>query len=155
MFVTRSLVCRRRTGSRHRPYHLDPRPGLGFDKTGADGWRILRAARELSELGYPVLMGASRKRMIGEVIADLPEWRLADPARGAMNATATAVVSAFAAQAGAWGVRVHDVAGTVRRSRCSRLEGAEVTRPHTRPGARRQDHADRARGVRTSRSLRL
>lgn len=88
--------------------HIILDPGLGFDKTGAQCWEILRGLGELRELGYPVLIGASRKRMIGEVLADLP---------GAASGThdrdeATAVVSALAARAGAWGVRVHDVART-------------------------------------------
>lgn len=81
-------------------------PGLGFDKTGEQCWEILRRLDELQALGYPVLIGASRKRMIAEALA------------GVVGATtssrdlATAVVSAFAVQAGAWGVRVHDVAAT-------------------------------------------
>ncbi|SJN10664.1 Dihydropteroate synthase [Leucobacter sp. 7(1)] len=96
--------------------HLILDPGLGFDKTGADGWRILAQLDALTELGFPVLVGASRKRMLGEAIAELPAAaRLADPAPGGHERDlATAVVSAFAAQAGAWGVRVHDVAGTVQ-----------------------------------------
>lgn len=81
-------------------------PGLGFDKTGEQCWELLRRLDELQALGYPVLIGASRKRMISEVLA------------GVVGATtdsrdlATAVVSAFAANAGAWGVRVHDVGAT-------------------------------------------
>ena len=81
-------------------------PGLGFDKTSEQGWEILRRLEELHALGYPVLIGASRKRMIAEVLAD--EVRELDGARD----LATAVVSAYSARAGAWGVRVHDVAST-------------------------------------------
>ncbi|MDO4685318.1 MAG: dihydropteroate synthase [Corynebacterium sp.] len=67
-------------------------PGLGFAKTPSDNWAILRSLPQLVELGYPVLVGASRKRFLQGSDA------------------ATAAVSALAAQAGAWGVRVHEVA---------------------------------------------
>ena len=53
-------------------------------------------------LGAPVLVGVSRKKFIGELLFDEEADR--DPA--------TAVISVLAAQAGAWGVRVHDVAST-------------------------------------------
>ncbi|WP_010154658.1 dihydropteroate synthase, partial [Leucobacter chromiiresistens] len=41
-------------------------PGLGFDKTGAQGWQLLAGLDEVRALGFPVLIGASRKRMLGE-----------------------------------------------------------------------------------------
>lgn len=104
-------------------------PGLGFDKTGADGWRILAQLDALTGLGFPVLIGASRKRMLAEVLDTVPA-AARTPQPGAAPAAetepaasagtpherdlATAVVSALAASAGAWGVRVHDVAGTVQ-----------------------------------------
>ena len=98
------------------PAHIVLDPGLGFDKTGADGWRILAQLDALTGLGFPVLIGASRKRMLGEVLATLPDPALASVAGPGPHERdlATSVVSAFAAQAGAWGVRVHDVAGTVQ-----------------------------------------
>lgn len=79
-------------------------PGLGFDKTGQQSWRLLDELDELLALGYPVLIGASRKRMIAEAIGR--------PSRPEERDLATAVVSALAARAGAWGVRVHDVEST-------------------------------------------
>lgn len=85
-------------------------PGLGFDKTGEQCWEILRRLGELNELGYPVLVGASRKRMLGEVLAALPGTASAPLDRDG----ATAVVSALVSRAGAWGVRVHDVASTAQ-----------------------------------------
>lgn len=66
-------------------------PGLGFAKTPVDNWALLRALPQLIALGYPVLVGASRKRFLSGSDA------------------ATAAVSALAAQAGAWGVRVHEI----------------------------------------------
>ena len=83
-------------------------PGLGFDKTGEQCWELLRRLGELQDLGYPVLVGASRKRMLGEVLSELPSAPVGPAGRDG----ATAVVSALLARAGAWGVRVHDVAST-------------------------------------------
>lgn len=88
------------------PERLVLDPGLGFDKTSEQGWQLLRAIPELAAIGYPVLIGVSRKRMLTETLA--AGATLAD------RDAATALVSAFAAEAGAWGVRVHDVASTVR-----------------------------------------
>lgn len=90
------------------PSHIVLDPGLGFDKTGEQCWEILRRLGELQELGYPVLIGASRKRMLGDVLATVP-----GASSGPLDRDgATAVVSALASRVGAWGVRVHDVAGT-------------------------------------------
>lgn len=85
-------------------------PGLGFDKTGEQGWEILRRLDEIRSLGYPVLVGISRKRMLADVLAQVP---------GAANAPhdrdlATAVATALSVGAGAWGVRVHDVHGSAQ-----------------------------------------
>jgi dihydropteroate synthase len=60
-------------------------------------------------LGFPVLVGASRKRFLGELLADTA----GTPRPTAGRETATAVLSALAAVAGAWGVRVHDVAASM------------------------------------------
>lgn len=84
--------------------HIVLDPGLGFDKTGEQSWRLIAAVDTLGELGYPVMIGASRKRMVAEVIGR--------PSQPAERDLATAVVSALAAQAGVWGVRVHDVEAT-------------------------------------------
>ncbi len=80
-------------------------PGLGFAKTGAHDWALLHRLDALVELGFPVLVGASRKRFLGRLLAE-PDGT---PRRSAGRETATAVVSALAADRGAWGVRVHDV----------------------------------------------
>ncbi|PRI12610.1 dihydroneopterin aldolase [Leucobacter massiliensis] len=91
-------------------------PGLGFDKTGAQCWELLARLDELTGLGYPVLIGASRKRMIADALDGLPaaSRATAPGASGHPRDLATSVTSALAAGAGAWGVRVHDVAGTVQ-----------------------------------------
>ncbi|WP_244302981.1 dihydropteroate synthase [Leucobacter coleopterorum] len=85
-------------------------PGLGFDKTGAQGWQLLAHLDALTSLGFPVLIGASRKRMIAEALTT--PLSAAPPPEG--RDVATAVVSALAAGQGAWGVRVHDVPATVQ-----------------------------------------
>ncbi len=83
-------------------------PGLGFAKNAAHNWALLRRLEVLTELGFPVLVGASRKRFLGALLAD----RDGVPRRCDGRDTATAVVSALAAAAGAWGVRVHDAAAS-------------------------------------------
>jgi dihydropteroate synthase len=79
-------------------------PGLGFAKTSAHNWALLKALPELESIGYPLLIGASRKRFLAP-FAD-------DGAPSSDRDFATAVVSALAAQAGVWGLRVHNVAST-------------------------------------------
>jgi dihydropteroate synthase len=79
-------------------------PGLGFSKNADQNWRLLGHLPALATLGYPVLVGASRKRFLGDLIADDAPAADRDPA--------TAITSALAAEAGAWGVRVHNVADT-------------------------------------------
>jgi dihydropteroate synthase len=79
-------------------------PGLGFAKTGAHNWKLLGNLDRLQSLGYPVLIGASRKGFLADLLDHDATPVDRDPA--------TAVISALAAQAGAWGVRVHDVAST-------------------------------------------
>ena len=84
-------------------------PGLGFAKTGQHNWALLHALPKLVAIGVPVLVGASRKRFLGTLLAGpdgavrLPDGR----------ETATAVLSALAALHGVWGVRVHDVRASV------------------------------------------
>ncbi|MDI6022467.1 dihydropteroate synthase [Leucobacter sp. UT-8R-CII-1-4] len=78
-------------------------PGLGFDKTAAQGWQLLGQIDQIASLGYPLLIGISRKRMLRET---LPE-SASDPLDLARLDGATATVSAF--MAGVWGVRVHAV----------------------------------------------
>ena len=80
-------------------------PGLGFAKPGAANWPLLARLPELVADGFPVLVGASRKRFLGHLLAG-PDGTPAPPlARDG----ATAAISALAAAHGAWCVRVHDV----------------------------------------------
>lgn len=84
-------------------------PGLGFAKTGLHNWTLLHALPELVATGVPVLVGASRKRFLGALLAG-PDGAVRPPDG---RETATAVISALAALHGAWGVRVHDVRASV------------------------------------------
>ncbi len=87
-----------------RPDRIILDPGLGFAKTPAQSWKLLANLPALGTIGYPILIGASRKKFLGDVVPKGAPPKDRDPA--------TATVSALAAQAGVWGVRVHDVAGT-------------------------------------------
>lgn len=91
------------------PANLIIDPGLGFAKSAAHNWALLRALPDLVATGIPVLVGASRKRFLGTLLAE--STGQVRPPDG--RETATAVISALAALHGAWGVRVHDVRASV------------------------------------------
>lgn len=93
-------------------------PGLGFAKNAAHNWELLRGLPTLQDTGFRVLVGASRKRFLGELLGGR------EPAG---REVATAAVSALAAQAGVWGVRVHDVRSTA--------DAIAVTEAWTKGGA--------------------
>lgn len=79
-------------------------PGLGFSKNARHNWQVLAGLPEFAALGYPLLIGASRKRFLGAL---LPEGASATD-----RDAPTAAVSALATQADVWAVRVHDVPST-------------------------------------------
>ncbi|MGF2949075.1 dihydropteroate synthase [Microbacterium alcoholitolerans] len=83
-------------------------PGIGFAKSGTQNWDVLRGTDEIAALGHRVLIGTSRKRFLAEALDDAVSGALTQQRRD----LATAVTSALAARAGAWAVRVHDVAAT-------------------------------------------
>jgi dihydropteroate synthase len=86
-------------------------PGLGFAKLAEHNWALLAHLAEISRLGgwpaFPVIIGASRKRFLGKLLA-APDGS-ARPFAGSDDATVA--VTALAATAGAWCVRVHEVPG--------------------------------------------
>jgi dihydropteroate synthase len=84
-------------------------PGLGFAKRAEHNWTLLRRLDSLLALGFPVLVGASRKRFLGTLLADAD----GTPRPPDGREDATAAISALAAAAGVWGLRVHDVARTL------------------------------------------
>ena len=71
-------------------------PGLGFAKDAPHNWEILDRLEEIIELGYPVLIGASRKRFLGGETPDERE-------------TATIELTKSLLAKKIWGVRVHSV----------------------------------------------
>jgi dihydropteroate synthase len=72
-------------------------PGIGFAKEPSDNWAIIEEISRFVALGYPVLVGASRKRFLG---GDDPTSREA----------ATVALTKRLSQSGIWAVRVHGVA---------------------------------------------
>jgi dihydropteroate synthase len=75
-------------------------PGLGFAKLPEHNWELLRNIDRIALLGYPILIGASRKRFLGELTGSSnPDDREA----------ASIAVTAMVAKQGVWGVRTHSV----------------------------------------------
>lgn len=75
-------------------------PGIGFGKKAEDNFKIIKNLSELKALGFPVMIGPSRKSFIGKVIGGEPHQRI----EGTSAAVSAAIIS------GAHIVRVHDVA---------------------------------------------
>jgi dihydropteroate synthase len=84
------------------PERLVLDPGLGFAKRGEHNWRLL------ADLGPLLLVGASRKSFLGTLLAD----RDGNPRPVDGRDDATTALSVVLAQAGVWGLRVHDVRST-------------------------------------------
>ena len=91
------------------PEQLVLDPGLGFAKRAEHNWALLAGLDRLTALGLPVLVGASRKTFLGRLLAG-PEGA---PRPAEERDSATLATTVLAAQAGAWGVRVHDAAASV------------------------------------------
>lgn len=105
-----------------RPERIAIDPGLGFAKTWDQNWTVLARLGEIVAQGLPVLVGASRKTFLGEL--------LADPATGARRPAeqrdfATSALSTTIALAGAWCVRVHEVPSSLDAVRVAARLGAE------------------------------
>lgn len=83
-------------------------PGIGFAKHTEHDLALIRGLDRVVALGLPVLLGASRKRFLSAVLTGPGQVAPASPRRD----VATLAVSVLAAQAGVWGVRVHDAAAT-------------------------------------------
>ena len=75
-------------------------PGIGFAKSSAHNWELLKNVDRINLLGFPLLVGASRKRFLGDLL-------------GAADAddreSASIALTTFLAKAGIWGVRTHSV----------------------------------------------
>ena len=79
-------------------------PGLGFAKTAAQNWQLLRELHEIAGLGRPLLVGASRKSFLGSRLDDGAGARPVYD-RDHSNVAVTTLL----ASTGVWGLRVHDV----------------------------------------------
>ena len=79
-------------------------PGLGFGKRAGQNLELLRHLADLAGLGFPILIGASRKSFLGEITGAAPSERVPESLAAAAVATA----------GGARILRVHDVAATRR-----------------------------------------
>ena len=89
-------------------------PGLGFGKRPEDNWALLKGLRAFKVLGYPVVIGPSRKSFIGKLLEDAPvEERL----------FGTAAAVALGVANGADIVRVHDVAAMRQVARVAEAVG--------------------------------
>ncbi|MGY1652604.1 dihydropteroate synthase [Geodermatophilus sp. SYSU D01119] len=104
-------------------------PGLGFAKLPAHDLALLAGLDRITDLGFPVLVGASRKRFLGAVLA-APGGPPPPPGRRDAATTATTVL---AARAGAWGVRVHDVAASADAVRVVAAVDSGRPAPDPRP----------------------
>jgi dihydropteroate synthase len=95
-------------------------PGLGFAKRAEHNWALSAHLDQLIALGFPVLVGASRKSYLGALLA-APDGT---PRPADQREAASVAASVLAVVAGAWGVRVHDVEPTVDALRVLAAIGA-------------------------------
>lgn len=82
-----------------RPEHIITDPGIGFGKTLEDNLLVMKHLERLKELGYPILLGTSRKSMIGLTLSLPMEERV----------EGTVATTVFGVMKGCSFVRVHDV----------------------------------------------
>ena len=75
-------------------------PGIGFAKTSEHNWELLRGIDRIQLLGYPVLVGVSRKRFLGELLGGVEPDQRDD---------ASVAITTELARKGIWGVRTHSV----------------------------------------------
>ncbi len=79
-------------------------PGLGFAKRAEHNWQLIRGLAPLQELGFPLLVGVSRKSFLGTLLATHGSPRPVGEREHANTA-----LTVLLAQQGVWGLRVHDV----------------------------------------------
>ena len=109
-------------------------PGLGFGKRPEHNWPLLAGLAEVAVLRgqrFPVLIGASRKRFIGRLLAG-PDG---EPRPFSGSDDATVATTALAAAAGAWCVRVHQVPANADAVRVAAAVFSRVLRPPDPPAA--------------------
>jgi len=99
-FLQQRVSACAQTGIRRERILLDP--GFGFGKTVVHNLRLLKRLDELTRLGLPIVVGLSRKSMIGQLLGLEPGERL----------PASIALAVLAVERGARLVRSHDVAAT-------------------------------------------
>lgn len=104
-FFEQALERAARAGIRPERISLDP--GIGFGKTFEQNLKALASLGEIGKLGFPVLLGTSRKSLIGKVIEATPAERL----------PGTIASNVIGIMAGCAMIRVHDVAAHVQAAR--------------------------------------
>jgi dihydropteroate synthase len=119
--LRRSVAVARKAGVAKSQIILDP--GIGFGKTFAQNFELLQKLRQLAKLGYPLLVGTSRKGFLGAALAR--EGKPAPPGERIWGTAATVTASVLN---GAHIVRVHDVAEMVQVARVADLLGAQKKR---------------------------
>ncbi|WP_373019874.1 dihydropteroate synthase [Thiomicrorhabdus sp.] len=108
-FLKARVAACEEAGIRREDILLDP--GFGFGKTLTHNTDLFRALERFTKLSYPVLVGVSRKTMIGALLGDVPVGERM------VGSVAAALV---AAHKGAAIVRVHDVKETVQALKVAR-----------------------------------
>jgi len=117
-----SIRTARRAGVKKSQIILDP--GIGFGKSVAQNYELLGKLPLLAKLGYPLLVGTSRKGFIGKTL----ESKDGKPAPTEERVWGTAATVAASILNGAHIVRVHDVAEMVQLGRVA----DEIVRIHRR-----------------------
>jgi len=108
--LRRSIAIARKAGVRKSQIILDP--GIGFGKSFSQNYELLRKLPELAKLGFPLMVGTSRKGFLGATLAR--DGKPAPPEERIWGAAATVTASILG---GADIVRVHDVAEMVQVAR--------------------------------------
>ncbi|MGO4256569.1 dihydropteroate synthase [Marmoricola sp. RAF53] len=91
------------------PERLAVDPGLGFAKTADHNWALLRRLGELDDLGFPILVGSSRKSFLGALLAD----PAGEPRPVLDREDANTALTTLAGMLGVWAVRVHEARASV------------------------------------------
>jgi dihydropteroate synthase len=110
--LRKSVTMARRAGVSKSQIVLDP--GIGFGKSFAQNYELLRKLPELAKLGYPLLLGTSRKGFLGKTLS--AEGRPAPPEERIWGTAATVAAIILG---GAHIVRVHDVGEMAQVARVS------------------------------------
>jgi dihydropteroate synthase len=110
--LQRSIAIALRGGIRKTQIVLDP--GIGFGKSHAQNYELLRKLPALAKLGYPLLLGTSRKGFLG---ATLGRKGKSAPVEDRLWGTAATVAASILF--GAHIVRVHDVREMAQVARVS------------------------------------